>query len=106
MKNIITLCLLVFSVTVCKSQIDEFKYRKKEVTIEEIQQAIEYNLSQVKFLEPKFYRIPYPPYVESFFYKYEYFSEKAKQRMVELFEGKWTEEEVKARINSGMERLL
>ena len=93
------------AITACKAQIDVHKYQKKGVTLEEIEQAIEYNLSQVKMNEPEYYFIPTPPLTEQNYF-YNYFSEKARQRMVELFEGKWTEQEIESRVNASIESTL
>ena len=103
MKNIITILLIAFTVTICKAQINVRKYEKKGVTLKEIQQAIEYNLSQIKMNEPEYYFIPDPPLTKQHYF-YNYFTEKAKLRMVELFEGKWTEEEIESRINLNYEK--
>jgi len=103
MKNIITLLLIAFTVTACKAQIYVRKYEKKGVYLKEIQQAIEYNLSQIKMNEPEYYFIPDPPLTKQHYF-YNYFTEKAKLRMVELFEGKWTEEEIESRINLNYEK--
>ena len=105
MKNIITLLLIAFTVTACKAQINVRKYEKKGVYLKEIQQAIEYNLSQIKMNEPEYYFIPDPPLTKQHYF-YNYFTEKAKLRMVELFEGKWTEEEIESRINASIKSTL
>ena len=105
MKNIITILLIAFTVTICKAQINVRKYEKKGVTLKEIQQAIEYNLSQIKMNEPEYYFIPDPPLTKQHYF-YNYFTEKAKLRMVELFEGKWTEEEIESRINASIKSTL
>ena len=39
MKNIITILLIAFTVTICKAQINVRKYEKKGVTLKEIQQV-------------------------------------------------------------------
>lgn len=98
MKNILILLFILFTITACKAQINAHKYQKKGVTLEEIQQAIEYNLNQINIWKTEYYRIPYPPYVDSFYYRYNYFTEKAKKRIIELLERKWTEEEIQSQL--------
>jgi len=106
MKNIIAI-LIVFTTTACKAQINSFKLQgKKQPPLIEIQKAIEYNLNRIKVLDSDYYRIYAYRSNKHQKYFYNYFSEKAKERMIELFERKWTEEEIESRINASIKSTL
>ena len=118
MKNIITVLLIVFTVIACKAQNDSIrslmkniKDPKRIVSVEAVQKAIETNLDSIKMLDydyigiKRFAALTTNPTVQKTYY-YDYFSEKAKERMVELFEGKWTEEEIESRINASIKSTL
>jgi len=97
---------VMYTVTACTAQINPFKLeRKAPPSLIEIQEAIEYNLNHIKIGGSDYYRVyNYPPSQQQYFYNY--FSEKARQRMVELFEGKWTKEEIVSRVNASIESTL
>ena len=114
MKKTILFIIVLCTSMVCKAQNDSIrrimeniKDPKRIVSVEVVQKAIEINLDSIRMLDYKkipikrFAALTTNPEVQKRYY-YDYFTEKAKQRMVELFEGKWTEEEIKARVNSSM----
>lgn len=116
MKNIITLLLIVFTVIACKAQNDSIRGLMKNiedpkriVSVEVVQKAIEINLDSIKMLDydyigvKRFTALTTNPKVQKIYY-YNYFSEKARKRMVELFEGKWSEEEIQSQINLDYEK--
>jgi hypothetical protein len=84
---------------------------KRVVPLEVMQKAVEINLDSIKFLDfdiifiRKDMALESNPKTQKFFF-YDYFTKKAKQRMVELFEGKWTEEEIENRVNASIESTL
>ena len=105
MKNTFPI-LLIFTITACWSQINPYKLNKKNVSLIEIQEAIEYNLDHIKIESSDHYIIYSYLSNNHQKYFYNYFSEKARERMVELFEGKWTKEEIQSRVNASMESTL
>ena len=107
MKNTITILLITFTIIACKAQINPFKLERKKIPpLSEIQEAIEYNLNHIKIEDSDYYRIYSYPSNNHQRYFYNYFSEEAKERMIELFEGKWTEEEIQSGLASSMSDIL
>ena len=100
MKNKVVI-ILYFVLLSCKAQeIDVFKITKQEnPPIEEVQKAVEYNLDNTRIYESEKYRIP-------LHIKFDYFSEKARNRLVELFENKWTEKEIESEIKASLNYIL
>jgi hypothetical protein len=76
---------------------------QKNLPIEAIQSAVEYNLQNIRFYdfydENEYIRIPEG-------YRYNYFTEKAKLRMLELFKNTWTEEEIQSHLKIKLEYVL
>lgn len=102
MKNLIVITLILVGLN-SFAQIDPFKLEgKKPAPLEDIQRALEYNLDHIKIEGCDYYRIyTYPGHNH---YYYNYFTERARERMMELFEGMWTEEEIQSRINLDYEK--
>lgn len=113
-----TVTLILCMGLTCKAQNDtirkmmkNIKDPKRIVPLEVVQKAVEINLDSIKYLDfdiifiRKDMALESNPKTQKFFF-YDYFTEKAKQRMVELFEGKWTEEEIENRLNASIESTL
>lgn len=82
--------------SVCTAQIDRFSLvKQKNPSIKKVQEVIEYNLQHIHFYDfyekDKYIRIPKP-------YQYNYFTEKAKLRILELLKNTWTEEEIQSHL--------
>lgn len=106
MKTHLLMVITMLAIISVKAQINPFLLEGEKPPLVEIQKAIEYNLDYIKIEGAVYYRIY--AYKENNFkkYFYYYFTERARERMVELFEGKWTEEEVESRANASIKSTL
>lgn len=102
MKELMIIAFILTGLT-SNAQIDPFKLEgKKPAPLEDIERALEYNLDHIKIEDSDYYRIYTYPGQNHYYYNY--FTERARERMVELLEGKWTEEEIQSRINLDYEK--
>ena len=118
MKYLMPVILILTIGLSCNAQNDSIrrmmknvKDPKRLVPLEVVQKAIEINLDSIRYLDfdiifiKKDMALKSNPKIQKFLF-YNYFSERAKQRMTELFEGKWTEDEIENRLNASIESTL
>jgi len=92
--RVFTISILAISLISCVSAQIKVNYlNKKNVTLQEIQNAIEYNLDNIKMKKSNSYII-YRINDNKQRYFYNYFSVASKKRIMELLNGEWREEEL------------
>lgn len=102
MKNFIIIISLLLISTSCRAQKNN-KYpfeNRGNIPIEEIQEAISYNLEKAKYYSFQPIRIP------NKYLKPKYFTEKHRQRIIEILQNKWRDDELETHIKASMLSVL
>lgn len=88
--------ILLLTFTSCRAQKNnKYPFENREnVPIEEIQEAISYNLEKAKYYNFKSIRIP------NKYLKPKYFTETHRQRIIEILQNKWRDDELETHIKA------
>lgn len=94
--------ILLLTFTSCRAQKNnKYPFENREnVPIEEIQEAISYNLEKAKYYNFKSIRIP------NKYLKPKYFTETHRQRIIEILQNKWRDDELETHIKASMLSVL